>query len=225
VCGKIGHSDNECYEVAFPMCNACRSSLTRHMPVGASEPGPPALAIGNGFAVGRLPLELRDASVHEVAMVAPSMVSGYVEVCTRAGRSNHLRSHITLFNSMPTPPVLALPRSVDNAPTLVVRFVGPFTSDEIARKKHQFDIRRATIDGLFAFFRQHNSLPAYSAPTDAAAVGALPAVVATAPGVHVQHIADAEAAGLSALQRDALEREQVRRARAALADSCFIGWR
>src|SRR3984957_8432371 len=191
VCGKVGHIDNERYEIAFPICNSCRSSLTRHIASGAREPGPPTLAIANGFVIGRLPLELRDASVHEVAMVAPSIVNGQVEVCVRVGRSNHIRSHITLFDSMPTPPVSTLPRSIDNAPTLLVRFVGPFTKDDIARKKMAFTIRRATIDSLFAFFRQHNSLDAYRSPLNAAAVAALPPVAAVAPVVHVQHIEDA----------------------------------
>jgi hypothetical protein len=37
------------------------------------------------------------------------------------GRSNDIRTHVTLFDSMPTPPVLSLPRSVDNAPTHAAR--------------------------------------------------------------------------------------------------------
>ena len=144
VCGKVDHTDNERYAIAFAICKPCQSSLTRHVAGGAREPPPPSLAIANGFAIGRLPAELQGATVHEVAMVAPSIISGQVEVCTHAGRSNHIRSHVTLFDSMPTPPVLSLPRSVDNAPTLLVRFVGAFTSAEIARRRLAFDVRRAT---------------------------------------------------------------------------------
>ncbi len=196
VCGKVGHIDNERFDIAFPICSSCCSSLTRHVAAGAPEPGPPALAIANGFAIGRLPVELRDASVHEVAMVAPSIVNGQVEVCVRAGRSNHIRSHVTLFDSMPTPPVSTLPRSIDNAPTLLVRFVGPFTKDDIARKKLAFTIRRKTIDELFAFFRQHNALDAYRSPPDAAAVAALPSVAGIVPGVHVQLVDQGRQCGL-----------------------------
>ena len=88
------------------------------------------------------------------------------------------------------------------------RFVGPFTKDDIARKKLAFTIRRSIIDALLVFLRANNTLPAYRAPPDAAAVAELPLVTATAPGVHVQLVEDA-GAGLSVRQRDALEREQV----------------
>ena len=86
--------------------------------------------------------------------------------CAHPGRSNHMRTHVTLFDSMPTPPV----------PTLLVRFVGPFTSAEIARKKLAFDVRRATIDGLLTFVRANNSLDAYKTPPDDAALATLPLV-------------------------------------------------
>ena len=100
-------------------------------------------------------------------MVAPvDHQSGQMEVCTHAGRSNHIRSHVMLFDSMPDAAgAVAAALGRQRAATLLVRFVGPFTSAEIAQRL-AFDVRRATIDGLLAFFRANNSLAAYKTPLD-----------------------------------------------------------
>ena len=65
---------------------------------------------------------------------------GYIEICTKDGRSNHVRSHVTIFDSTPTTPIQQLPRDAANAPHIMVRYIGPFTTDEIARKKKSFDV-------------------------------------------------------------------------------------
>ena len=54
-----------------------------------SVPAPPALAIANGFAVGLLPAPLRDVTVHEAALVAPSIVSAERVSCAAGQEDPH----------------------------------------------------------------------------------------------------------------------------------------
>lgn len=87
VCGKQAHSGTM-YNLPMSICDACRTSLMRKHESAADDDDdeeqdatehdalPPKFAIANGFAIGGLPAELRDVSVHEVAMVAQSVVSG-----------------------------------------------------------------------------------------------------------------------------------------------------
>lgn len=75
VCGKQSHVGS-IYNVPMAVCTPCASSLMRAVPVGETAI-PPAMAIANGFAIGRLPAELRSRNVHEVAMVSPSIISGF----------------------------------------------------------------------------------------------------------------------------------------------------
>lgn len=115
---------------------------------------------------------------------------------------------MTIFDSTPTTPIQQLPRAATDAPIYLVRFVGPFTSDEIARKKKSFEVRKDVVVRLDAFLREHNALPAYSAaPVNSDVVDAMPDV-GLAAGVQVQ-LVNVEQSGMNVQQREALERDQL----------------
>jgi hypothetical protein len=115
---------------------------------------------------------------------------------------------VTIFDSTPTTPIQQLPRAAADAPVYLVRFVGPFTPDDIARKKKSFEVRKDVVVQTHAFLRQHNALPAYSAAVNSDAVDAMPDV-AIAAGVQVQLVNDVEQSGMNVQQREALERNQL----------------
>jgi hypothetical protein len=108
---------------------------------------------------------------------------------------------------MPTTPIQQLPRAAADAPIYLVRFVGPFTPDEIARKKKSFEVRKDVVVRFDAFLREHNALPAYSAAVNSDVVDAMPDV-GLAAGVQVQ-LVDVEQSGMNVQQREALERDQL----------------
>jgi hypothetical protein len=109
---------------------------------------------------------------------------------------------------MPTTPIQQLPRAAADAPHIMVRYIGPFTTDEIARKKKSFDVRKDTVVQFDAFLRQHNTLPAYSRAANQDAIDALP-TVGRAAGVHVEILAAVEQSSMNVQQREALERDQL----------------
>jgi hypothetical protein len=108
---------------------------------------------------------------------------------------------------MPTTPIQQLPRAAADAPIYLVRFVGPFTADEIAWKKKSFEVRKDVVVRFDAFLREHNALPAYSAAVNRDVVDAMPDV-GIAAGVQVQ-LVDVELSGMNVQQREALERDQL----------------
>lgn len=115
---------------------------------------------------------------------------------------------MTIFDSTPTTPIQQLPRGAADAPVYLVRFVGPFTSDEIARKKKSFEVRKDVVVRFDTFLREHNALPAYSAAAvNRDVVDAMPDV-GLAAGVQVQ-LVDVELSGMNVQQREALERDQL----------------
>jgi hypothetical protein len=114
---------------------------------------------------------------------------------------------VTIFDSTPTTPIQQLPRAAADAPIYLVRFVGPFTPDEIARKKKSFEVRKDVVVRFDAFLREHNALPAYSAAVNSDVVDAMPDV-GLAAAVQVQ-LVDVEQSGMNVQQREALERDQL----------------
>jgi hypothetical protein len=112
---------------------------------------------------------------------------------------------VTIFDSTPTTPIQQLPRAAADAPIYLVRFVGPFTSDEIARKKKSFEVRKDVVVRFNAFLREHNALPA---AVNSDVVDAMP-TVGLAAGVQVQLVNDVEQSGMNVQQREALERDQL----------------
>jgi hypothetical protein len=103
---------------------------------------------------------------------------------------------------MPTTPIQQLPRAAADAPIYLVRFVGPFTPDEIARKKKSFEVRKDVVAQMHTFLREHNALPAYSAAVNSDVVDATPDV-GLAAAVQVQ-LVDVEQSGMNVQQRDEL---------------------
>jgi hypothetical protein len=99
-----------------------------------------------------------------------------------------------------------LPRPAAAAPALLCRFVGPFTPEQKALKIKAFEVRKDKTLALLAYFKAHNVLYENVIVDDNNA-DALPQNAAS-PGLVVQHV-ESEQSGLSVLQRDALERDQV----------------
>jgi hypothetical protein len=76
----------------------------------------------------------------------------------RGGRHRCIRSHCIAFDCTPGPPILLLPRSIEDIESYRVVMVGEFTpaQSEKVRKMHR--VRNRNVREVFEFYKQNNHL-------------------------------------------------------------------
>ena len=129
------------------VCTPCRNSLWR--PIST----PPKFSIANGFAVGRAPAPLSEATDVEIRLlgrVSPLMA---VEVL-RGGRHRVLKSHVAIFDARPS----ALVRQLPSGEPFNVILTGSLTDEQrlAARRSHR--IRGDVLHSCFNWLHRHNPL-------------------------------------------------------------------
>ncbi|KAF1778538.1 hypothetical protein GQ600_18500 [Phytophthora cactorum] len=71
----------------------------------------------------------------------------------RRGRHRCIRSHCLAFDCTPGPPLLLLPRSLEDVTSYRVVMVGDFTEGQVRKVRKMHRIRNDIVRGVFSFYK------------------------------------------------------------------------
>ena len=162
--GVLG-KDND---VVLQVCETCHGSLAN-----STILGPPKFSIANGFAIGRLPAILRDATLTELALVSfvlwqqesfkiiylqvsPLTRVGYIVQIHAGGGQRQLRGHIYSVELDVGVVARSLPLHPADSPVRVI-LSGPFTPVERLRVTQLVQVRPQMLRKLFRVFSGSNN--------------------------------------------------------------------
>jgi hypothetical protein len=84
----------------------------------------------------------------------------------RGGRHRSIRSHCIAFDCTPGPPILFLPRSIEDVASYRVVMVGEFTSEQTSKVRKMHRIRNIKVRELLEFYQKKIiCMPMYSLTT------------------------------------------------------------
>lgn len=127
------------------VCSSCHTSLCR------TSENPPKFLIANGFHIGVLPVDLRDANVIERRLTR--VTSLVVPMTIRRGQKHSfLKGHVCVITMDPTLLAVKLPSLSKEKDKFVVVIAGRLTTlQELAGMK-RFTSRGATVQKLLRFY-------------------------------------------------------------------------
>jgi hypothetical protein len=167
----------------FSVCKECNKSLGQGVL--------PKFSIANGFFIGVLKENLCGLTLPERFMTQLVSIVAITRVM-RGGRHRCIRSHCMAFDCTPGPPILLLPRSIEDVASYRVVMVGEFTSEQTTKVRKMHRIRNGKVRDLFKFFKENNHLYADVTPNESALQTEYPD--ADIENILVEHVDDGDGA-------------------------------
>ncbi|KAG6969454.1 hypothetical protein JG687_00003206 [Phytophthora cactorum] len=107
--------------------------------------------------MGALPDNLKGLTIPERLTTQVSTVAATTRVM-RGGRHRCIRWHCLAFDCTPGPPLLLLPRSLEDVTSYRIVMAGYFTEGQVRKVRKMHRNRNGIVRGVFSFYKTHNNL-------------------------------------------------------------------
>lgn len=134
------------------VCVSCHGSLNRP----SKRDLPPEFAIANGFAIGELPLHLKDATLPELWLTSLASCSPPIFV-VRGGKHRAIRSHVMVFDSDAMEINQKLDRVAKDEAKLLVILTNPVTTVQEKITRRRFQVRRNMLKDLLRHWNTNHA--------------------------------------------------------------------